>query len=216
MKILTGARSSKLSRAQVAEIKEELFRIRPDVELEPVWADSPGDRDKETSLRNLPKNDFFTRDLDEMLRAGKVRIAVHSAKDLPDPIPKGLSLIALTRGQDPRDSLVMRTGESFERLKPDARIATSSSRREEIVKELRDDLLFIDLRGTIEERLKKLETGEADAVVVAEAALIRLKLTGLNRMILPKETAPLQGRLAVLARAGDEEMEQLFHALNAS
>ncbi len=133
MKILTGARSSKLSRAQVAEIKEELFRIRPDVELEPVWADSPGDRDKETSLRNLPKNDFFTRDLDEMLRAGKVRIAVHSAKDLPDPIPKGLSLIALTRGQDPRDSLVMRTGESFERLKPDARIATSSSRREEIV-----------------------------------------------------------------------------------
>jgi len=86
-------------------------------------------------------------------------------------------------------------------------IATSSSRREDVVKQLRNDLVFIDLRGTIQERLAKLNEG-VDGIVVAEAALIRLKLTHLNRLFLPGETSPGQGKLAFVARADDLELLQ--------
>jgi len=215
MKIRTGARSSPLSRAQFEELQAELFAAHPASVLEAVWADSPGDRDKSASLRTLGKTDFFTRDLDQMLLKGNIRIAIHSAKDLPEPIPEGLALIALTRGVDPRDALVMRKGMTLKTLPFGARIATSSQRREEAVKALRADLTFIDLRGTIGERVEKLESGEADGVVIAEAALIRLKWTHLNRMMLPGETVPLQGKLAVVARSDDEEMRRMFARLNA-
>jgi hydroxymethylbilane synthase len=207
MKISAGARESPLSRAQFEEIRLELPR---GVILEPVWVKTTGDLDKKTSLRTLGKCDFFTRELDQMLLRGEIRIAVHSAKDLPEPLPSGLTIVALTRGVDPRDCLVMRSGDLFEKLPSGAVIATSSARREETVRSLRPDLRFIDLRGTIGERLQKLDNREADGVVLAEAALVRLKLTHLNRIFLPGEPAQNQGRLAVLARTGDEEMRRLF------
>ncbi len=100
-------------------------------------------------------------------------------------------------------------------LKSGARIATSSLRREEAVRQLRSDLVFSDLRGRVEERLSQLEKGTADGVVVAEAALIRLKLTHLNRIHLPGETVPLQGRLAIIGRSDDPEIHQIFHVLSA-
>lgn len=210
MKIIAGARSSPLSRAQFEEAATEIHSLHPQITLEPIWVETIGDLDQKTSLRNLDKIDFFTRELDQMLLRGEVRIAIHSAKDLPEPLCKGLSLVALTRGVDPRDSLVFREGETLETLPKGAIIATSSIRREETVKRLRGDLQFIDLRGNINERLKKLQNREADGIVVAEAALIRLKLTHLNRIFLPGDTAPRQGQLAILARSGDEEMKHLF------
>lgn len=124
-----------------------------------------------------------------MLLSKTIRLAIHSAKDLPDPLPEGLALALVTKGVDPRDSLVFREGDSLSTLPSGAVIATSSSRREEVVRQLRGDLVFIDLRGDIEERLAKLTDG-ADGVVVAEAALIRLKLTHLNRLILPGKRRP--------------------------
>ena len=208
MKIKAGARFSPLSKAQFEEAQGMLH---PHFILEPVWTGSPGDRDRTLSLRDLDRTDFFTRDLDEMLLAGAIRIAIHSAKDLPDPLPKGLILTVLTQGIDPRDSLVLRDGESLFSLPRGAIIATSSKRREEAVNQIRSDLSFIDLRGTIEERIAKLHTGEADGVVVAEAALIRLRLTELNRIFLPGETAFLQGKLAILARADDAEIIERLH-----
>ena len=213
MIIKTGARSSPLSKAQFKEIQEEVQKFHPHLILEPVWAQSPGDRDKETSLRFLGKCDFFTRDLDLMLLEGNIRIAVHSAKDLPDPIPDGLSVVALTHGVDPRDSLVLREGETLHTLKSGSRIGTSSLRREEAVRQLLSDLVFSDLRGTIGDRLSLLEQRQIDGVVIAEAALIRLNLTHLNRSFLSGETTPLQGKLAIVARADDIEMKQMFHVL---
>lgn len=204
MKFRVGARNSPLSRAQFEE-------VRGAYELIPVWVETTGDIDKTTSLRHLDKTNFFTKELDEMLLRGEIRAAVHSAKDLPDPLPTGLSLIALTKGIDPRDSIVFRSGENLEMAKI---IATSSSRREDMVRLLRSHLQFVDLRGTIGERLSLLETGVVDGVVVAEAALIRLGLTHLHRLILPGETTPLQGRLAILARSEDEEMRRLFRPLD--
>lgn len=210
--ISVGARNSPLSRAQVREVWVAMQQYKP-TQFLMTWVDTRGDRDKKTSLRSLVKTDFFTRELDEMVREEKIRIAVHSAKDLPDPLPAGLSLIALTRGIDSRDALVLRSGET---LRVNGLIATSSERREEAARSLQPNLRFSDLRGTIAERLAKLETGEADGIVVAEAALIRLQLTHLNRIYLPGPTAEGQGKLAIVARETDLEAKELFSWVRAS
>lgn len=212
MKIKTGARSSPLSKVQFEEVVAELRPHHPEVVLKPIWAMSPGDRDQKTSLRSLGKCDFFTRDLDEMILKGQIRIAIHSAKDLPEPLCKGLAVVALTKGVDPRDSLVMRPGSALQR---GFKIATSSIRREEAVSKFCSGLSFTDLRGTIEERLARLESGEVDGVVIAEAALIRLKLTHLNRVFLDG-AVPLQGRLAILALESDTEMKRVFQCLSST
>ncbi len=180
------------------------------LELVPVWIETRGDIDQKTSLRTLGKTDFFTREIDQLLLDGLVRLAVHSAKDLPSPIPEGLCVAALTPSIDSRDALVLREGESIVTLPPNARIATSSERREEAARRLRSDFCFTDLRGTIGKRLRKLEKGEVEGVIIAEAALIRLGLTHLNRVYLPGETAEGQGRLAIVCRSSDVEMVNLF------
>lgn len=210
-KIKVGARNSNLSKAQVKEVLSLMREMQIDVEFEPVFMASQGDKDKKTSLRLLGKTDFFTKEIDDMVLAGTVRIGIHSAKDLPDPLAEGLKILALTAGIDPSDSLVMRFGET---LKPKAVVATSSVRREECCRLLMSDLTFIDLRGTIEERLKLLDLGHADAVVVAEAALIRLGLTHLNRITIPGCTTEGQGQLAIVGRVGDAEMESIFKVLD--
>lgn len=212
--ILVGARESPLSKSQVSEVQAAIKRFHPHVELAPVWVSTTGDQNLQLSLRGLGKTDFFTKEIDALLLSGDCQIAIHSAKDLPEAIPSGLQIIALTQSVDSRDALVLRTGETFENLKPGSIIATSSERREEAVKSLRRDLQFIDLRGTIENRLDFLHSGRADGVVVAEAALIRLGLTHLNRIFLPGETTPLQGQLAILARANDLAMLALFSCLD--
>lgn len=212
--IIVGARASRLSQAQTQEVLKELKLHNPSVLFKPLFIESYGDKDLNRSLRTLEKTDFFTREIDELLVTGACRIAIHSAKDLPEPIPQGLKIIALTIGVDPSDSLVFRENETLHSLPPGAIVATSSIRREEAVRKLRHDLQFIDLRGTIEQRLLKLETGEADAVVVAEAALIRLGLTHLNRIKLPGPAVPYQGQLAVMARENDIEMQALFRCLD--
>lgn len=167
-----------------------------------------GDLDKLTSLRTLEKTDFFTRELDALLLAGAADIAIHSAKDLPDPLPPGLEVIALTACIDPRDSLVFKAP-----LKKNPLVATSSKRREEAVLELLGEARFCDIRGTIAERLEALGK-EVDAVVIAEAALIRLNLTHLSRFYLPGETAAGQGQLAIVARTDHQILHPLFSPID--
>ena len=209
-RIRVGARKSLLSQAQVNEVLQELLTYHPNVEFEPVWVETSGDLDQKTSLKTLGKTDFFTKEIDQRLLDGEVSIAIHSAKDLPDPLPEGLSRVALTQGLDPSDSLVLRDGERLEALEMSARIGTSSVRREAVIQTLRSDLLCVDIRGPIAKRLALLDQGHVDGVVIAEAALIRLGLINRNRIILKGESAPLQGQLAVLARLGDKEMSELF------
>lgn len=179
-----GARSSPLSRAQVEEVRGELG-----LDFEVTWVETTGDLDRSSSLRKMEKSDFFTRELDLMLLNEEIDAAIHSAKDLPEPLPKGLKIAWISQGLDPRDSLVIKK-------EPVQIVATSSERREEAVRQLFPDCRFVDLRGTIQERLKK----EVDGVVVAEAALIRLGLTHLPRVFLPGPTAPLQGKIAIVCR----------------
>jgi len=205
MHIAAGARSSPLSRAQFREI-EALF---PQFQWEPVWMKTTGDLDKTTSLRSLDRTDFFTKELDAMLLQGVIRVAIHSAKDLPEPMPEGLVVAFLTEGIDPRDSLVLR--DSVPSV-----VATSSERREALVHAVWPECRFVDLRGTIEERLSLLEPGHpqgVDGVVVAEAALIRLGLTDLKRHVFPEAISSLQGKLAIVARERDVEIRRLLKAL---
>ncbi len=209
------ARSSPLSRAQVAEVLLLLHVHHPHVMFDVTWVDTQGDKDLTTSLRKMEKTDFFTREIDQMLLDGKCRIAIHSAKDLPDPIAKGLKIIAITEGVDARDCLVFREGESLEQLPKGARIGTSSIRREKAIRDLRLDLQCVDIRGNIQTRLELLDNKTVDGLVMAEAALIRLGLTWRNRILLPWETAPLQGKLAIAAREDDLEMERLFECIDA-
>lgn len=203
--IIVGARASPLSQAQVEEVASAL----PKVSFRPLFVESTGDLDQKTSLRTLEKTDFFTKEIDAMLLSGACRIAVHSAKDLPEPLPQGLIMVALTRGVDPSDSLVIQENSNTNPL-----IATSSLKRETAVSALLPQARFCDIRGTIGKRLEKLSSGEIDGVVIAEAALIRLKLTHLNRIKLPGVSTPYQGQLAILARSGDQEMVDLFASLD--
>ena len=212
--IKVGARGSPLSRAQLQEVLLELQAFHPGVAFEPVWVETTGDKDLNTSLRTLEKSNFFTQEIDALQLCGGCRISIHSAKDLPDPLPKGLCLAALTQGVDPSDSLVLREGESLESLPFGAKVGTSSVRREKNICALRTDFVCTDVRGTIHTRLALLNRGVIDALVVAEAALIRLKLTHLNRIPLPGERAALQGQLAVLACEGDEEILTLFSCID--
>ena len=209
--ITVGARGSKLSQAQVWEVHRELIQHHPHVKFKPTWITTMGDKDKKTSLRDLDKTDFFTREVDELQLKGEFRISIHSAKDLPDPLAPGLKIIALTKGVDPSDVLIYNL-----ELPPNAIIATSSHRREQNLREWKKGFRFTDIRGTIEERLAILDRGEVDGVVMAEAALIRLGLMNRKRMPIPGETAPMQGRLAVIALSTDHEMQQLFRCIHQS
>lgn len=184
---LIGARSSPLSRAQVLELQTEL-----NLNFETLFLETRGDKDKKTSLRNLEKTDFFTYELDQLLLSHQIDAAIHSAKDLPDPLHPDLQIAYLSKGLDPRDSLVFHH-------EPFHIVATSSIRRETYVKQLYSHCTFVDIRGTIEERLARLNH-DIDAVVIAECALIRLHLTHLKRHILSTPTHPLQGKLALVTR----------------
>lgn len=212
--ITIGARNSLLSHAQVQEVCAEILHHFPSLHFEPLWVETTGDRDLSTSLRNLDKTDFFTKEIDAMQLAKICRISIHSAKDLPDPLAPGLCIAALTHGHDSSDALVLRAAETLSSLLPGAKIGVSSERRETAIHSLRPDLVCVDIRGSIDQRLELLHAGRIDGLVVAEAALIRLQLTQMNRIPLPGKTAPMQGRLAVLARDDDEEMKTLFACID--
>lgn len=170
-----------------------------------------GDKDLLTSLRTMGKTDFFTKEIDEALLAGTCDIAIHAAKDLPDPLPKGLSLISLTESIDARDALVIRSGYM---TKQAPIVGVSSERREKMVLEVWPNAICKDIRGTIGRRLDLLDKGQYDAVVIAEAALIRLGHTARQRIFLQGETAKNQGRLALLCRNEDKEkFSALFSVL---
>lgn len=207
--ISVGARGSALSQKQIWEVHRELTHYHPHVHFHPTWVTTYGDQDRVTSLRLLEKTDFFTREIDLRQLQGEFRIAIHSAKDLPDLLASGLQLIALTQGVDPSDVLVY----NHDPLPQGAVIGTSSLRREEMMRAWRPDFRCVDIRGTIEERLSQLDVGNFDGIVMAEAALIRLGLIHRRRIKLEGAPAPLQGKLAVVALETDTTMKELFSCI---
>lgn len=207
------ARSSQLSRLQVVEFVSALSNSTETIDLDfnTKWAETPGDRDKKTSLtaQNLPV-DFFTKDLDEAVLNADADISIHSAKDLPFPLAPGLIVGALLAPAARGDSLVSRNGLTLEQLPAGAIVGTSSHSRKSQLLELRPDVKAKDIRGTIEERIKQCEDGTFDAVIIASCALDRLGLQNKRSQELPFKTHPLQGYLAAVIRKDDIKSRQLL------
>ena len=196
-KIRIISRQSRLALLQV----EELVKEAGITDYELIKTTSYGDRHKEVSLMDEGlAQDFFTRELDEALLEGRADIAVHSAKDLPNPLPDGIELLALTEGKDPSDSLVARDGLTLATLPAGSKVGTSSAQRKEELLKVRPDLVVVPIRGTIEERIAQVDSGAVDALIVATCALDRLGLSHRATERLPFKTHPLQGKLAVTGR----------------
>lgn len=196
-KIRIISRQSRLALLQV----EELVKEAGITDYELIKTTSYGDRHKEVSLMDEGlAQDFFTRELDEALLEGRADIAVHSAKDLPNPLPDGIELLALTEGKDPSDSLVAHDGLTLATLPEGSKVGTSSVQRKEELLKVRPDLVVVPIRGTIEERIAQVDDGSVDALIVATCALDRLGLSHRATERLPFKTHPLQGKLAVTGR----------------
>ena len=200
------SRRSPLALIQV----KELFELFPSLSYEVREMDSFGDRHKEISLMSGIAEDFFTRELDDDIRSGNADVAVHSAKDLPYPLPAGQELYCLTEAADKTDSLVSRDNLPLEKLPAGSRIGTSSKMRREELLRLRQDIEVVSIRGTIEERVAQVDNGTIDALIVATCALQRLGMSDRIAQRLPFATHPLQGHLAVTGRTGREDLKALF------
>ena len=197
-KIRVISRQSCLALLQV----EEVFNAFPQLNYELIKIDSYGDSNKHISLLGNPPSDIFTRELDNALLQQKADIAIHSAKDLPYPLPKGIEVIALFSAFDQSDALVSRQHLSLKALPYGARVGTSSPVRRTELLALRPDVEVVGIRGTIEERIAQVDSGYIDALIVATCALKRLGLESRIAEILTFETHPLQGLLAITACAG--------------
>jgi hydroxymethylbilane synthase len=165
----------------------------------------------------VAETDFFTRDLDRALLDGRIDLAVHSAKDLPARLPGGLAVAALTPAFAPRDALVSRRGQPLGELPPGARVGTSSDRRRQQLLALRSDLAPCDVRGNVPDRVRQLEAGRYDALVLAVAGLVRLgmeehiaQVFGLSEF----PPAPGQGALALLVRRSDRRLRRALARLD--
>lgn len=206
-KIRVIARGSRLSRLQV----EEVFKNFPELAYEIKYLESYGDKNQQISLLNgEAPADIFTRELDDAIRQGDADIAIHSAKDLPYPLPEDIEVIALFPAFDTTDSLVSRDHKKLAELPAGSIIGTSSPLRKKGLNELRPNLTIKGIRGCIEERVQQVKDGKYDAAIVATCALKRLGMEDEIAEVLPFPTHPLQGFLAVTAKKGSQDLKQAF------
>lgn len=167
-----------------------------------------GDRVQDRSLAAIGTDSLFVKELERALRDGVANYAVHSCKDLPSTLPPDMQIAAVGKREDPRDAFCSENYSGFDSLPPEARVGTSSPRRRAQLAALRPDLTYLDVRGNVDTRLRKLREGQYDAIVLACAGLNRLKLRATHTVPFEVDRvvpAVAQGALAVetLASAGD-------------
>lgn len=212
-----GTRESKLARLQTDLVLELISSRFPQLQFELVAIKTSGDKVLNKPLAELGGQGVFVKELEESLLAQKTDFVVHSLKDLPCQMPAGLLLVCSLERSDPRDILISRTGLSLEDLPAGSRVATSSRRRTAQLRRLRDDLCFVDMRGNIQTRLRKLDEGQCEAMVLAAAGILRL---GLSERIsqyfeVDKSTPAVgQGALALQCRKDDTELVEFLSEFN--
>ncbi|HEY1679057.1 MAG TPA: hydroxymethylbilane synthase [Candidatus Sulfotelmatobacter sp.] len=214
-KLRIGSRGSQLALWQANHISALLRARGHEVEIEIIH--TTGDKITDVALAKVGTKGMFTKEIEEALAAGQVDLAVHSLKDLPTELPRGFELAAITEREDPRDAFCSPNYSNIEDLPQGARVGTSSLRRQAQLKAIRPDLDVHPLRGNVDTRLRKLEQGEYDAIILASAGLNRLGKTELVKQIIPAEImcpAAGQGALAIEIRAGDEKMRAILAFLN--
>lgn len=204
MHLRIGSRGSQLALWQANHIAAHLRERGHEVEIKIIH--TTGDKILDVALAKVGAKGMFTKEIEATLGSGKVDLAVHSLKDLPTELATAFEIAAVPMREDPRDALCSTRYSSIESLPLGARVGTSSLRREAQLKALRPDLAVHPLRGNVDTRLRKLESGEYDAIILACAGLRRLGRTELVRQTIPVETmcpAAGQGALAIEIRAGD-------------
>ena len=212
-----GTRASKLALAQTEIVRAALLRLAPDLDIRIEHITTRGDAVQDRPLSEIGGNGVFVTQIEDALRAGRIDLAVHSAKDLSSRLPDDMALAAFLPRADPRDVLVSRDGARLADLPPGARVGTSSPRRACQLSALRPDLLLLDIRGNVDTRLRKLDEGQYDAIVLAAAGLERLGLQQRATEWFDPGTmlpAVAQGALAVEVRADDAATAELAARLN--
>jgi hydroxymethylbilane synthase len=205
--IRLATRASRLALAQARAVAAPLEAAGARVEIVPMRTE--GDRRAEARLAAIGGKGLFVREIEDALLRGEADVAVHSLKDLPAEVPPGLTLAVFPEREDARDVLITRGASGLDALPRGARVGTSSPRRRALALALRADLCVLPIRGNVDTRLAKLDTGDYDAVVLAAAGLRRLGMAARHATPLAPDVwvpAVGQGVLGVQARADDAAM----------
>lgn len=214
-KIVIGSRGSKLALIQAEAVAGKLRLARPYLKTEISKIVTEGDRNYTINIEETGEVGIFVKALEDALIKGDIDLAVHSLKDLPVILPQGLCLAAVTKREDPRDALV--AAAPVAALKPGARIGTSSIRRSVQLKRFRGDLAAVGIRGNVDSRLRKVESGAFDGIIVAAAAMLRLgRGSEITEYLAVEHFVPAagQGALALEARCDDAFTTELAGLLN--
>jgi hydroxymethylbilane synthase len=211
-----GTRGSLLAKWQAEFVRNKLFAATG-IEAEIVIVKTEGDKVQHAPLSQIGGKGIFVKELEEALLAETIDLAVHSVKDIPTDVPSRLSFPAICRRDDVRDCVVAAGGGSIASLRKGARVGTSSLRRQAQLRHLRADLDARDLRGNVDTRLRKVESGEYDAVLLAKAGLDRLGLSKrITETLSPESFLPAvgQGAIGVECRLRDEETAEILSKLD--
>ena len=204
-----GSRGSQLALWQAHHISALLRERGHEVDLEIIK--TTGDKITDVALAKVGTKGMFTKEIEEAMAEGRIDLAVHSLKDLPTEVSSGFEIAAITTRENPRDVFCSRKYQNIEDLPQGARVGTSSLRRQAQLKAMRPDLNIYPLRGNVDTRLRKLEAGEYDAIILAAAGLNRLGKTELVRQVISAKImcpAAGQGALGIEIRAGDAVARQ--------
>lgn len=215
--IRIATRRSLLALWQAEYVKAELETFHPGIQVELVTMVTQGDKILDTPLAKIGGKGLFVKELETAMLENRADIAVHSMKDVPMEFPEGLGLAVICPRENPTDAFVSNHYHSLDELPQGAHVGTSSLRREVQIRERRPDLKVSSLRGNVQTRLGKLDAGEFDAIILATAGLLRLKLDARIRREIPAEEclpAGGQGAVGIECRTDDAELIALLQPLH--
>ncbi len=211
-----ATRESPLALWQANFVKAALQQSHPSLQVDILGMTTRGDKILDTPLAKVGGKGLFVKELETAMLEGAADIAVHSMKDVPMEFPQGLELGVICEREDPRDALVSSRYHSLDELPPGARLGTSSLRRQCQLRAYRPDLKVLDLRGNVNTRLRKLDEGQYDAIILAAAGLKRLGLAGRIASCLSVEQslpAGGQGAVGIELRSEDQRTRKLLESL---
>ncbi|MFW6380118.1 MAG: hydroxymethylbilane synthase [Halorhodospira sp.] len=212
-----ATRRSQLALWQAEHVAAELRRLHPGLEVELVPMSTRGDQILDQPLTQIGGKGLFMKELEDGMLRGDADLAVHSMKDIPWRLPEGFELAAVSDRADPRDAFLSNHYSSLDELPEGARVGTASLRRQCQIKDRRPDLEIEVLRGNVQTRLRKLDDGIYDAIILAASGLDRLGLDArITRRLTPEESLPAvgQGALGIECREGDERVRALVAPFN--
>jgi len=216
-KIIIASRESRLAMWQAVHVQGRLSSLNPGAEVVILGMTTKGDQILDRPLAEIGGKGLFIKELEVAMEEGRAHLAVHSMKDVPMVMPEGFVLAAISARENPRDAFVSNKYAGLDELPAGAVVGTSSLRRESILRAKYPQLVIKSLRGNLDTRLRKLDAGEYDAIILAAAGLIRLGLENRIKSVLTAEQslpAPGQGALGIELVDGDATMAVVVAPLN--